>query len=145
VIRTTFLVGHPGETKECFDELVTFVQDFEFDRFGVFAYSPEKGTEVFDRTDAPPPEETDRRVDHLTSIQDAIVARKAQNYVGREMTCLLEMPSDIHDGMWEGRTQGDAPEVDGTVFVTTNGRKEAGFCSVTVEQADGYDLFGHAN
>jgi len=142
VIRTTFLVGHPGETEDDFNDLVSFVEDFEFDRLGLFAYSPERGTRSFERIDAPPPAVTDQRVEYLSTVQDAIAARRSLRHVGHMLRCLLEEPSDIHPGMWGGRTMGDAPEIDGSIFVTTNGRQTPGFADVHVEQADGYDLFG---
>jgi ribosomal protein S12 methylthiotransferase len=141
-IRTTFLIGHPGETEKEFDELMAFIEDFEFDRLGSFAYSPEEGTKAFARTDAPPPAVTDQRVEQLQTVQEAIVTRRSQRYVGATIRTLLELPSDIHNGLWEGRTTGDAPEIDGTIFVATNGRGKLGFADVIVEQADGYDLFG---
>ncbi len=142
VIRTTFLLGHPGETEKCFNELIDFIQEFEFDRLAAFAYSPEAGTAVFNHPDTPTPGETDRRVERLLSMQETIVGRRSQRYVGQSLRCLLETPSDIYDDMWEGRTMADAPEIDGTIFVTTNGGQKPGFVDVTVEQADGYDLFG---
>jgi len=145
VIRTTFLVGHPGETEKDFSELVSFVEDFEFDRLGLFAYSPEEGTKSFDRPDVPPPAETDRRVEYLSTLQESIAARRSMRHIGKRLRCLLELPSDIHPGMWEGRTVADAPEIDGTIFVATNGREKPGFADVIVEQADGYDLFGWAS
>ncbi len=142
-IRTTFLIGHPGETDEAFKELVEFVEDFEFDRMGMFAYSPEEGTKSFGRTDVPSPTVTDQRVEELAAVQESIAARRSERYVGSELRCLLETPSDIYDGMWEGRSISDAPQIDGAVFVTTNGRRQPGFADVVIEQADGYDLFGH--
>lgn len=141
-LRTTFLIGHPGETEKEFDELMSFVEDFEFDRLGTFAYSPEEGTKAFERTDAPPPGVTDQRVEQLQAVQESIVTRRSQRYVGARMRTLLESPSDIYEGLWEGRTTYDAPEIDGTIFVATNGREQPGFANVVVEQADGYDLFG---
>ena len=141
-IRSTFLIGHPGERDEDFDELVSFVDEFEFDRLGLFAYSPEGGTRSFERTDAPSPAVADQRVEYLATLQDAIAARRSLRCVGRTLRCLLESPSDIHPGMWEGRTMADAPEIDGAIFVTTNGSRAAGFADVLVQQADGYDLFG---
>jgi ribosomal protein S12 methylthiotransferase len=144
-IRSTFLIGHPGETEKAFDELVEFVEAFEFDRLGLFAYSPEEGTQAFGMPDVPSAGETDRRVEHLSAIQETIAGRRAQQYVGRHMPCLLESPSEIYPGMWEGRTRADAPEIDGTIFATTNGRQKPGFAEVLVEQADGYDLFGQVS
>jgi ribosomal protein S12 methylthiotransferase len=141
-IRTTFLIGHPGETEKDFNELVSFVEDFEFDRLGCFAYSPEEGTRAFHRTDAPSPSVTDARIEQLQETQEAIVARRSQRYLGTQIRTLLEAPSDIYEELWEGRTTGDAPEIDGSIFVTANGRNQPGFAEVIVEQADGYDLFG---
>jgi ribosomal protein S12 methylthiotransferase len=143
-IRTTFLIGHPGETEAAFNELVSFVEDFEFDRLGSFAYSPEEGTKSFARTDAPPPAVTDQRVEHLQMVHESIVTRRSQRLIGSRIRTLLESPSDIHPGLWEGRTVGDAPEIDGTIFVTTNGKNNPGFIDVLVEDADGCDLFGTA-
>ncbi len=142
-IRTTFLIGHPGETDESFRELVEFVEDFEFDRMGMFAYSPEEGTKSFGRSDVPSPTVTDQRVDELAAVQETIAARRSERHIGAELRCLLETPSDIYEGMWEGRSISDAPQIDGAVFVTTNGRRHPGFADVVIEQADGYDLFGH--
>jgi len=145
VIRSTFLIGHPGETKAEFDELVSFVEDFEFDRLGLFAYSPEEGTPAFTLPNVPSTSETDSRVEHLAGIQESITGRRAQRHVGRRLRCLLESPSEIYPGMWEGRTVADAPGIDGAIFATTNGEQNPGFADVLVEQADGYDLFGQVS
>jgi len=145
VIRSTFLIGHPGETKADFDELVAFVEDFGFDRLGLFAYSPEEGTQAVTMPDVPSTSETDRRVEHLAALQETIAGRRAQRYIGRRLRCLLETLSDIHPGMWEGRTIADSPGIDGAIFATTNGKQNPGFADVLVEQADGYDLFGQVS
>jgi ribosomal protein S12 methylthiotransferase len=119
-IRTSLMVGFPGETEADFEELVEFVEAVEFDRMGVFTFSPEEGTEAADELgdDIPEPVKKERQ-EVLQEIQRNILARKNRSLIGRSFDVLLDAP----DGAPErkiGRTRWDAPEIDLTVLVTTD-------------------------
>jgi len=117
-LRTSFIVGFPGETEDDFRILCDFVRAAEFDWLGVFAYSDEETAESF-RLDGKVDEETiARRRDELMSIQRKISARKLRARVGERVTAMLEGPSRESELVWEARTEGMAPEIDGKVYVT---------------------------
>ena len=117
-LRTTLIVGHPGETDEAFQRLSEFVEESEFDRLGVFTYSKEEGTHsaTLDAIDVPAKvAEQRRRV--LMRIQRRISKRKMKALVGRELAVLVEGASDESEFLLEGRHAGQAPEIDGKVFL----------------------------
>lgn len=113
-IRTTFLVGYPGETEEAFEELLTFVEEMQFDRVGVFVYSPEHGTRAAELEDDVPQELKENRRQRLMAVQQPISLEKNQALVGRTVDVLVEG----HDqGVSVGRSYRDAPEIDGLVLI----------------------------
>jgi len=117
-IRTSFIVGFPGETESDFRELCDFVRAAEFDWMGVFAYSDEDKSQSF-ALDRKVDEETiARRRDMLMSIQKKLSARKLKTLVGQQMQVMLEGPSKDTDLIWEARLQGMAPDIDGKVYIT---------------------------
>jgi len=111
-LRTTFLVGFPGETDAHFENLLRFVQEMQFDRVGVFTYSAEEGTPSFEYADAVPPKVMRERKNRLMAVQQLLSLANNQKWVGREMDVLLE---SRRDGVAVGRSPRDAPEIDGTV------------------------------
>ncbi len=115
-IRTTLIVGYPGETQEEFEELKDFVRQARFDRMGCFAYSPEEGTAAYSLPDDVPQQEKERRVSELMAIQEQISLEKNQTRIGQTLRVIV-------DGHYEnylvGRTQYDSPEVDDEVLIDT--------------------------
>ena len=139
-IRTTFLVGFPGETEENFLELLAFVKEFRFDRLGVFAFSPEEGTPAAAMTEGlVPMEVAEQRKAAIMELQASISLEKNKAMVGKQTRVLLE--TQLKSRQWEGRTAADAPEVDQLVKVTTK-RKYVGprFVEAEIMAADEYFL-----
>jgi len=116
-LRTSFIVGFPGETEKEFEELCDFVREAQFDWMGAFAYSDQDGASAFALEKKLSPREIERRRKHLMSIQRQISKKKKKSLVGREFDLLLEGESEETDLLLEGRTQMHAPEIDGKVFV----------------------------
>ena len=118
-LRTTFIVGHPGETDEAFARLRDFVEECEFDRVGVFTYSSEDGTHSATLADAAVPGNVaEARRRELMRLQRRISKRKMKAMVGQELDVLVDGPSDESEYLFEGRHAGQAPEVDGKVFLS---------------------------
>ncbi len=143
-LRTTLLLGHPGETEDDVEELKQFVRDIRFERLGAFAYSDEEGTFANKHyTDDIPFDEKQRRVDEIMSIQEGIAAEINAQKVGRTLKTIIDRREGDY---FVGRTEYDSPEVDGEVLLETaaNPTVEIGkFYPVTVDSADAFDLFGH--
>lgn len=142
VIRTTFIVGFPGETEEEFEELLDFVDDMSFDRVGVFTYSPEEDTPAAEFDNQIDPEEKERRKDALMQLQQEVSYDNGQNSVGEELLVMIEgkLPEEH---VYVGRTYKDAPDVDGYIFVYSPEELVTGdFAHVTVTGASEYDLIG---
>jgi ribosomal protein S12 methylthiotransferase len=117
-IRTSFIVGFPGETEKDFRELCDFVRAAEFDWMGVFAYSDEDTSKSFALENKVDEETIARRRDTLMAIQKKISARKLRKRVGQRLQVMLEGPSKDTDLIWEARLEGMAPEIDGKVYIT---------------------------
>ena len=117
-LRTTFIVGHPGETEAAFHNLLDFVKEAEFDRVGVFTYSQEEGTHSATLGDLVPPKEAERRRRELMRAQRSISRKKMKAMVGRELEVLVEGPSEESEFLWSGRHAGQAPEIDGQVYLS---------------------------
>jgi ribosomal protein S12 methylthiotransferase len=140
VFRTTFIVGHPGETQEDFDELRGFVEWAEFDHVGVFLYSPEEGTRSAEMTGMVEAAVAEARHAELMSIQRPISRERLELRVGTELDVLVEGVSDESEWLLQGRWWGQAPEVDGSVYLA-NGTARAGeIRRVLVTDAADYDL-----
>jgi ribosomal protein S12 methylthiotransferase len=144
-LRTSFIVGFPGETERDFDLLCDFVREARFDWLGVFAYSDEEGGAAFDLDGKVPPAEVERRRRQLMQIQRRISRAARKQMVGQRFELLLTGPSEETDLLWEGRTALHAPEIDGKVFVSDfppgGPELRAGdfrLCEIT--QAHDYDL-----
>jgi ribosomal protein S12 methylthiotransferase len=149
-IRTSFIVGFPGETEQDFGELCDFVRAAEFDWMGVFAYSDEDPAKSFAFDNKVGAKTIARRRDALMSIQKKISARKLRGRVGRRLPVMLEGPSRDTDLVWEARLEGMAPEIDGKVYITrfedvTDAAQlppPGTLATVEVTEAKEYDLIG---
>ncbi|CAN5591557.1 30S ribosomal protein S12 methylthiotransferase RimO [soil metagenome] len=148
-MRTTFIVGHPGETEAAFHELAMYVEEMEFDHVGVFTYSHEPGTQSALLGDTVPPEIAEERRDILMEIQQGISYQKNQRRIGQKLDVLIEGTGEIEDGLGNsepisvGRARFHAPEVDGLVFVPGQ-LPEGQIVEVTIEDASPYDLWAAA-
>ena len=116
-LRTSFIVGFPGETEKEFEELCDFVREAQFDWMGAFSYSDQEGAKAFDQEKKLSSREIERRRKHLMSIQRQISKKRKKKLVGRELDLLLEGESEETELLLEGRTVMHAPEIDGKVFV----------------------------
>jgi len=141
-LRTTCLVGFPGETEAHFAHLEAYVREAAFDHLGVFVYSPEEGTPAVALPDRPPAEVAEERRRRLLLAQRAHVERKAAALVGTAATALLETPDAESRGVWVGRTERQAPEVDGVTRVSgAPANAQAGdFVPVVYTGGEEYDL-----
>jgi ribosomal protein S12 methylthiotransferase len=140
-IRTTLLVGHPGETEEDFAELLEFVKDFRFDRLGVFPYSHEDHSYAFNHYEDEIAEEVkNERVDAIMELQQRISEEINQSKVGKTFQVIVDRAEGDY---WIGRTEFDSPEVDNEVLISADEKLKVGnFYRVTITSANDYDLFG---
>lgn len=142
VLRTTLISGFPGETEEDHEILKKFVEDMRFDRLGVFAYSPEEGTEAAEMENQVDENIKEERRDELMSIQQDIAFEMSESRIGREMLVMIEGKL-ANENAYVGRTYMDAPGVDGNIFITTDADLMTGdFVKVKVTGAVEYDLIG---
>lgn len=140
VLRTTFIVGFPGETEEHFQHLVDFVERHQFDHVGVFTFSPEEGTAAYSMDAQVDPETSAERRNVLMEVQQPIAASQNQACVGQQVDVLIEQEHP-ETGLLVGRSARFAPEVDGLVYV--RGEASLGsIVSVNITAADVYDLYG---
>jgi len=140
-IRTTFIVGFPGEKEKHFAELSDFIESFEFDRLGVFTYSPEEGTPSADYDDQISEEMKSERLDKLMLIQRDIAMAKNNSLIGTTKEVIIDAVPE--DGDAVGRTRADCPEIDQEVFVSGNEISVGDICEVHIDRVEGYDLIGH--
>ncbi len=141
-LRTTLMVGFPGETEEDFDELKEFVQKARFDRMGAFAYSEEEGTYAAETyEDSIPQEVKQARLDELMALQQEISADLSNAKIGQELKVIIDRKEGDY---YIGRTQFDSPEVDPEVLIKANGKRlfSGRFYRVRITNADDFDLFG---
>ncbi|MBK7093609.1 MAG: 30S ribosomal protein S12 methylthiotransferase RimO [Saprospiraceae bacterium] len=139
-LRTTFIVGFPGETDEQFQELLDFLEEMKFDRVGVFEYSHEEGTSAFSYVDDVPAKVKKHRAQLLMELQREISLEKNQDKVGKEFEVIIDSADEDY---YYGRTQYDSPEVDNEVLIEKATHLEIGSivrCKIT--EAQDYDLFG---
>lgn len=141
VLRTTFIVGFPGETDAHFDHLLQFVQRHEFDHVGVFTFSPEEGTPAYNLPNPVPQDVMDDRRDRLMQAQQSISLKKNQAEIGKVVDVLIEQENP-ETGELVGRSARFAPEVDGLVYVQGEARLGS-MVAVAIDDADVYDLYGH--
>ena len=142
VLRTTLITGFPGETEEDHEELKEFVDEMEFDRLGVFTYSPEENTPAAEMAEQVPEEVKEERRDELMELQQEISYDRGQDRIGQELLVMIE-GKVADESAYIGRTYGDAPKVDGYIFVQTGELLMTGdFAKVRVTGALEYDLIG---
>lgn len=144
-IRTTFIVGFPGEEQAEFAELCEFVRDVEFDNLGAFTYSPEPGSASEPLGDPVPAKEKERRKDFLLSLQRPIARKKNRALRGRVLEALVEGACEETEDLLEGRIRSQAPEIDGRLLINdTAGRqpRSGDIVRVKISQAYDYDLVG---
>ena len=143
-LRTSFIVGFPGETEKEFEELCDFVREAQFDWMGAFGYSDQEGAAAYGIDNKLSQREIERRRKHLMKIQQGISKRKKKALVGREFELLLEGPSEESDLLLEGRTAMHAPEIDGKVYVSDVPEgmepKAGEFYRCQITEAHDYDL-----
>ena len=139
-LRTTFLVGHPGETEADFKELMEFVEESRFDRLGVFPYSLEEGTHAFGLPDPVPAEVAQERMNTLMARQAEISLERNEAWIDQEMTVLVDEVAEGESWRFTGRTEGDAPEVDNSVQIIDGDATPGTFVRVRIVGATEYDL-----
>lgn len=141
-LRTTLLVGYPGETEADFEELLAFVREVRFDRLGVFAYSEEEGTWSAEKLQNDVPEEVkQQRVERIMALQNEISRKNNLRRVGRTERVLI----DSRQGDWYvGRTQYDSPEVDEEILIPAGAKRllKGHFYTIRITSAEDYDLYG---
>ncbi|MBU2496103.1 MAG: 30S ribosomal protein S12 methylthiotransferase RimO [Candidatus Omnitrophica bacterium] len=139
-LRTTFIVGYPGETEDDFRILLDFIEEIEFEKLGLFAYSAETGTPAADLPQVPQPLK-EERLEELGKVQAKISQRKLTSFIGREVEAVVEDVNPEDKKKSVGRTIFDAPEVDGSIILDRL-VPTGTFVRVNVTGADSYDLYG---
>lgn len=139
-IRVSFMVGFPGETEAAFEELREFVADQRFDRLGVFTFSAEEGTPANEMPRQIPEKVKVERLDHLMTLQQEIAFEKNNSLIGTEVVVIIDTVES--ETRAEGRTRGDAPEIDQSVLVDGSDFQVGQICRVRIDSALGYDLTG---
>jgi ribosomal protein S12 methylthiotransferase len=142
-LRTTVLVGYPGETESDVSTLLDFIEQAEFDHLGAFAYSEEEGTRAVDEEPMVPQAEREARLDAVMACQQAIAFRRAEDRIGSRAEVVIDGPADA--GVWVARSAGEAPDVDPVIFVEGEGLVPGSFLDVAITGADGYDLVARAS
>ena len=144
ILRTTAMVGFPGETEDDFTELCEFVKEAKFDRFGAFTFSPEEGTAAADMDDQIDEQTKQDRYDILMQTQLTVAEENAANMVGKRLTVLCDGYDRVAE-VYYGRSYADAPDVDGKVYFTADRPVASGeFIEVLITEAMDYDLVGRA-
>ncbi len=140
-LRTTLMVGHPGETEQDFEELLDFTRRIRFERMGAFAYSHETGTYAYKKyTDDIPQEIKQERLDYLMRVQEGIAAEVNEAKVGQVLEVIIDREDD---DFYIGRTQFDSPEVDPEVLIDKSNPLSVGsFYNIRIERAEVFDLYG---
>ena len=141
-LRTSLIVGFPGETEAHFEELLDFVAEARFERLGAFIYSREEDTPAAAFDDPIPEEIKQERLDRLMMQQQEITSQMHESLIGTHVQVLVDRPGEEPPVRWVGRTAWDAPDVDGTVLITEGDALPGDFVSVAITDADAYDLWG---
>jgi ribosomal protein S12 methylthiotransferase len=140
ILRTSLLVGFPGETDRRFKTLYDFVREIQFERLGVFQYSPEEGTVASALKSQIPERVKAERYHQIMQLQKQISLRQQKRLIGSRVVSLIERVGS--DSSWEGRTQGQGPEVDGMIFLGPGDFKAGMMVEAEVKEATSYDLYG---
>ena len=139
-LRSTFIVGYPGETEEKFEKLKNFLQEMQFDRVGVFTYSHEEDTHAFQLKDDVPEEVKEQRLEELMRLQEEISLKKNREKIGKTFKVMIDRK---YPEGYIGRTEFDSPEVDQEVYIQTEEFFTLGrFIDVRITDAEAFDLFG---
>jgi ribosomal protein S12 methylthiotransferase len=144
-LRTSFIMGFPGETENDFNEVLSFMKNVQFDNVGVFLYSDEEGTGAFDLDQKVPRSTATRRRNRLMKEQAKISAKRLQGMVGRNVEILLEGQSDESELLLQGRMETQAPDIDGHVLINDTGDRQIAigeFYTVEITESLEYDLIG---
>jgi ribosomal protein S12 methylthiotransferase len=149
ILRTTLIVGFPGETEEHFQHLCDFIERHEFDHVGVFTFSPEEGTAAYDLPNPIPQDVMESRRDRLMALQQPISLHKNQQSIGKTVQVLIEQENP-GTGQLIGRSDRFSPDVDGLIYINPNpgdpeklSARLGTMALVTITDADPYDLYGH--
>jgi ribosomal protein S12 methylthiotransferase len=142
VMRTTFIVGFPGETDAEFQELCDFVEQARFERVGVFEYSYEPDTPATRLAGHLPDDVKAERRGRLMEIQQEAAFEWSRQQIGRTLEVLIDSPAPDQDGVWLGRSYTDAPEIDGVTYVVGRKLRPGIFVPTKIVDAQGYDLVG---
>jgi ribosomal protein S12 methylthiotransferase len=139
-IRSTFIVGFPGETDDDFEVLLDFLSEAQLDRVGCFQYSPVAGAHANALDDHIPDEIKQERWDRFMQTQQGISQKKLQSRIGHTLEVLID---EINSDTTIGRSYADAPEIDGNVIIVNSTKQQPGtLVNVTIDRADAYDLYG---
>ena len=137
-LRTTLIVGYPGETEDHFQSLKNFIEEIKFDRLGIFTYSEEEGTAAAGLEDNVPREVKDERKNSLQDLQQDISLEKNELFIGKELKVIIDKSTEK---ISVGRTEFDSPEIDNIVHV--KGEAEVGsFSNVKIQEVNEYELIG---
>jgi len=140
-LRTSVIVGFPGETKKEFSELLDFIKQIQFERLGAFIYSREEGTPAYSFKQQVAKQVKNSRLDKLMRLQQEVSKDVNARFLGKRLEALVEARSG--KGIYTGRTQYDAPEVDGTVFIHSKKSLAPGqFVNIEITDTLEYDLVG---
>ena len=143
-LRSTFILGFPGEEDEDAAEVASFVADTDLDWVGTFTYSPEEGTRSFELPDRVPEAIARERAERVSSVADQTMAERARSLVGTRLEVLAER-LDVASGAWTGRSHREAPEVDGEItFAAARPVRVGDYVEVEITDGDGADLYGRA-
>lgn len=148
-LRTTVMVGYPGETEKSFNNLIAFLQEAEFDRLGIFKYSREKGTVAYSFDNQIDERIKLKRIEKLISVQEKIIEKKYNKLIGNSVTVLIDNCIQKNgDVFLIGRTEQQAPDIDGVVYININENLNqriklplGKFVNAKIKKAEGYDLF----
>ena len=143
-LRTSLIVGYPGEGRADFDELVDFVCEARFEHLGVFTFSPEEGTTAGRMKDRVPSQLALRRRDEIMDVQKELSLGNNRRYLGRRLSVLVEGASPESELLLVGRHEGQAPEIDGLVYINEGKAKAGEFSEIEITEAHEYDLVGRA-
>ncbi|MBM4331800.1 MAG: 30S ribosomal protein S12 methylthiotransferase RimO [Deltaproteobacteria bacterium] len=141
-LRTSLMVGFPGETERRFRRLLDFVKEAEFEHLGVFRYSKEEGTPAAALKGHVSEKVKEQRYHQIMRLQRQISLRQQRKKIGTHMPVLIERPGKSSGILWEGRTQGQAPEVDGITFLRQGSVRPGEIFEAVITEATAYDLFG---
>lgn len=142
VLRTTVMVGYPTETEKAFEELLDFIETFEIDRVGVFAYSPEEGTAAFALGDPVSNELKQERVTLIERAHSRFLEKRNRSKIGQIEKAIVEGYSDETDLLLQGRLWDQAPEIDGNLYITDGSAVAGGIYNVKLTEFNGTDFFG---